>query len=67
MYNVSDWITFDEAYALYFKNLIGKNKLRDMVRQKLIPTVDIPTKKTIFSKAAIDAWIKEKSMPDEKE
>lgn len=51
-------LTLIQAYEKYFKSIMSISKLRSIVRQKLIPTVNIPGRLTYFNKETLEEWLK---------
>ena len=66
-YKMMPFLTFEEVYKKYFEGHIGRSKLRSMVRQKQIPTVNLPGRIQFFSEEVLDNWFKEIAEPDTSE
>lgn len=47
-------LTFNQVHEKYFKGLIGISKLRNMVRQGQIPTVNISGRNIFFDSDTIE-------------
>jgi hypothetical protein len=60
-------LTFKQTHEKYFKGIIGIGKLRELVRTKQIPTLNIQSKKTYFNSDTVEKWLEEGTQQEPQE
>lgn len=58
-------LTVDQCSKEYFNGALGKTKLYDLIKKRLIPVIQISSRKYYFDTEELDKWVKAKSNLDE--